>query len=116
VVCPCGGNARLDTYWVVVPNQVARIRWQFARQDPSGYVFSAPLSVSLTVHGNIAVTTIPQRASCDRPAAVTLYGRNDEVLSQTGSTTNLNRITRPVNHGNPFAYKRLFFHRLTKGH
>jgi hypothetical protein len=106
----------LDTYWVIVPNQVSRIRWQFARQDPLGYVFNAPLSVDMTVHGNVAVSTIPQRASCDRPAAVTLYGRNGEILSQTGSTNNLNRITRPVNHGDPFAYKRLFFHRLTKEH
>jgi hypothetical protein len=106
----------LDTYWVIVPNQVSRIRWQFARQDPLGYVFNAPLSVDMTVHGNVAVTTIPQRASCDRPAAVTLYGRSGEILSHTGSTNNLNRITRPVNHGDPFAYKRLFFHRLTKEH
>jgi hypothetical protein len=106
----------LDTYLVIVPNQVARIRWQFARQDPLGYVFNAPLSVNMTVHGNVAATTIPQRASCDQPAAVTLYGHNGQVLSQTGSTNNLNRITRPVNHGDPFAYKRLFFHRLTKDH
>lgn len=106
----------LDLYWVIVPNQVSRIRWQFARQDPLGYVFNAPLSIDMTVHGNVAVTTIPQRASCDRPAAVTLYASNGQILSHTGNTTDLNRITRPVNHGDPFAYKRLFFHRLTKEH
>jgi hypothetical protein len=106
----------LDTYWVIVPNQVARIRWQFARQDPLGYVFNTPLSVTMSVHGNIAATTIPQRASCDRPAAVTLYGRAGDVLSQTGRTNNINQVTRPVNHGNPFAYKRLFFHPLTNRH
>jgi hypothetical protein len=98
----------LDTYSVIVPNQVARIRWQFGRQDPFGYVFKAPLTVNLTPRGNVAVTTIPQRASCDRPAAVTLYGRDGQVLSHTGNTSNLNRITRPINQGNPFAYKRLF--------
>jgi hypothetical protein len=102
----------LDTYSVIVPNQVARIRWQFGRQDPLGYVFNAPLTVNMTVHDNIAVATIPQRASCDRPDAVTLYDRTGQVLSQTGSTSNLNQITRPVNPGNPFAYKRLF-HRPT---
>jgi hypothetical protein len=101
----------LDTYSVIAPNQVARIRWQFGRQDPMGYVFNGPLTVNMIVHGNIAVTTIPQRASCDRPAAVTLYGHSGEVLSQTGNASNLNRITRPVRHGNPFAYKSLFFHR-----
>jgi hypothetical protein len=98
----------LDTYSVIVPNQVARIRWQFGRQDPLGYVFKAPLTVNMTPRGNVAVTTIPQRASCDRPAAVTLYGHDGQVLSHTGNTSNLNRITRPINHGNPFAYKSLF--------
>jgi hypothetical protein len=97
----------LDTYSVIVPNQVARIRWRFGRQDPLGYVFKAPLTVNLTPRGNVAVTTIPQRTSCDRPAAVTLYERDGQVLSHTGNTSNLNRITRPINHGNPFAYKSL---------
>jgi len=97
----------VDTYSVIVPNQVARIRWQFGRQDPLGYIFNAPLTVNMTVHGNVAVATIPQRASCDRPDAVTLYDRTGRVLSQTGSTSNLNQITRPVNPGNPFAYRRL---------
>jgi hypothetical protein len=40
--------------------------------------------------------------------AVTLYGHDGQVLSHTGNTSNLNRITRPINHGNPFAYKSLF--------
>jgi len=95
----------LDTYSVIVPNRVARIRWLFGRQDRMGYVYSAPLTVNMTVHGNIAVTTIPQRTSCDRPAAVTLYALDGQVLSHTGNTSRLNRITRPVNHGNPFSYK-----------
>lgn len=64
--------------------------------------------MNLTVHGNVAVATIPQRASWDRPAAVTLYGHDGQILSHTGSTSSLNRITRPVNPGNPFAYKSLF--------
>jgi hypothetical protein len=55
---------------------------------------------------------LPNSAVCepwrDRPAAVTLYSRDGQVLSHTGSSSNLNRITRPVNHGNPFAYKSLF--------
>jgi hypothetical protein len=100
----------LDTYSVIVPNQVARIRWQFGRQDPLGYVFKAPLTVNLAPRGNVAVTTLPQRTSCDRPAAVTLYGHDGQVLSHTGNTSNLNRITRPINHGNPFAYK-ILLHR-----
>jgi hypothetical protein len=45
---------------------------------------------------------------CDSPAAVTLYGHSGQVLSHTGNTRNLNRITRPINHGNPFAYKSQF--------
>lgn len=98
----------LDTYSVLVPNRVARIRWQFGRQDPLGFVFKAPLTVNMTVHGNVAVATVPERASCDRPAAVTLYGHDGQVLSQTGNTSNLNRITRPINHGNPFTYQSLF--------
>jgi hypothetical protein len=57
-------------------------------------------------------STIPQRTSCDRPAAVTLCGHDGQVLSHTGDTSNLNRITRPINHGNPFAYKSLL-HRPT---
>jgi hypothetical protein len=81
------------------------------RRDSFGYVFNAPLTVNLIVHDNIAVTTIPRRASCDRPATVTLYGENDQVLSHTGNTRKLNSITRPVKRQNPFAYKTLFFHR-----
>lgn len=97
----------LDTYWVVAPDQVAGIRWQFGRQDRQGYVYKSPLTVNLTVHGNVAVTTIPQRASCDSPANVTLYGHDGQVLSHTGTATNLDRITRPVRRGNPFAYQEL---------
>lgn len=95
----------LDTYWIVAPDQVARIRWQFGRQDPLGYVYKAPLTVDLTVHGNVAVTTIPQRAGCDSPTTVTLYGHDGQVLSHTGNAADLERITRPVRHGNPFAYR-----------
>jgi hypothetical protein len=96
-----------DTYWGIVPNQVARVRWQFGRQDPLGYVFKAPLTVDMTARGNVAAIAIPDRASCDRPTVVTLYGHHGQLLSQTGNPANLNRITRPVRHGNPFVYKRL---------
>lgn len=103
-----GGQAcSLDTYTAIVPNRVARIRWQFGRQDRLGYVFKGPLTVNFIIHDNLGVATIPERASCDRPAAVTLYGDSGQVLSQTGSTRNLDRITRPVNHGNPFGYQQL---------
>ena len=84
----------MDTYTVDLPNQVARIRWQFGRQDPLGYVFDSPLTVNMVVHGNVAVATIPQRASCDRPATVTLYGRNGQVLSQLGDARNLDLIKK----------------------
>ena len=69
-------------------------RWQFGRQDPLGYVHKAPLTVDLTVHGNVAVTTIPQRAGCDSPTTVTLYGHDGQVLSHTGNAADLERITR----------------------
>ena len=95
----------LDTYWVIAPDQVARIRWQFGRQDPAGFVFKAPLTVNMTVHGNVAVTTIPERTSCDRPAIITLYGHDGRILSHTGNAINLNRVTRPARHGNPFSYQ-----------
>lgn len=104
----------LDTYWVIAPDQVAQIRWQFGRQDPAGFVFNAPLTVNMTVHGNVAVTTIPQRTSCDRPATITLYGRDGQTLSHTGNATNLNRVTRPASHGNPFSYQSML-HRPTPG-
>lgn len=97
----------LDTYWIVAPDQVARIRWQFGRQDSLGYVYKTPLTVNLIVHGNVAVTTIPQRAGCDNPTTVTLYGNDGQVLSHTGNAANLNRITRPVRHGDPFGYEAL---------
>jgi hypothetical protein len=97
----------LDTYWVIAPDQVAQIRWQFGRQDSVGYVFNAPLTINLTVHGNAAVTTVPQRTSCDRPATITLYGHDGQILSHTGNPTILNRVTRPVRHGNPFSYQRM---------
>jgi hypothetical protein len=61
--------------------------------------------VNVTAHNNLAIATIPQRTSCERPAAITLYGKAGQVLSQTGSTNNLDRVTRPVNHGNPFGYR-----------
>ena len=92
----------VSTYWNIVPNQVAQIRWQFPRQDAYGYVYKAPLTVNIPVHENTAVATIPTRASCDRPSVVTLYGQNGKILSHTGSAT-VNRITRPIRHGNPLA-------------
>jgi len=91
----------VSTYWNIVPNQVAQIRWQFPRQDAYGYVYKAPLTVNIPVHENTAVATIPTRASCDRPSVVTLYGHNGQILSHAGSATNLNRITRPIRRGNP---------------
>ena len=33
-----GRHCALDTYWGIVPDQVTRVRWQFGRQDPHGYV------------------------------------------------------------------------------
>lgn len=95
----CGGT----TYFNLVPNQVARIRWQLPRQDRYGYVYKAALTINIPVHGNTAIATIPTRAPCDRPSVVTLYGHNGQVLSQTGSAAKLDQIARPIRHGNPLA-------------
>lgn len=98
-----GGGCSLDTHWSIVPNRVARVRWQFPRQDSYGFIYNAPLTVNIPVRGNVAVATIPARASCDHASVVTLYGPSGQVLGHHGSAANLNRITRPIRHGNPSA-------------
>ena len=91
------------TYLNLVPNQVGQIRWQLPRQDHYGYVYKAPLTVNIPARGNTAIATIPTRAPCDRPSVVTLYGHRGQILSRTGGTANLDRITRPIRYGNPLA-------------
>jgi hypothetical protein len=101
----------LDTYSNIVPNNVTQIRWQYPRQDAYGYVYKAPLTVTVPVHSNVAVATVPERASCDRPSVVTVYGADGHVLSRRGSAANLDRISRPIRHGNPFAGRQSLQHR-----
>jgi len=98
-----GAGCFLDTYIGVAPNNVSRVRWEFPRQDRQGYVYKAPLTVDIPVRDNVVATTIPQRATCDGPSVVALYGPRGGLLIQTGRTANLDRITRPIRHGNPFA-------------
>jgi hypothetical protein len=69
-----GSGCFLDTYIGFAANNVSRIRWEFPRQDRQGYVYEAPFIVEIPVRDNVAATTIPQRATCDRPSVVALYG------------------------------------------
>jgi hypothetical protein len=85
----------------IVPDGVTRIRWQFPRQDSYGYVYKAPLTVNVPVIQNVAIALIPQRASCDKPTVVTLYGTHGQILSQRGNPASLDRIRKPIRHGNP---------------
>lgn len=95
----CGGYTGSN----IVPDGVAQVRWQFPRQDAYGFVYKAPLTVSIPVVQNVAIATITARASCDRPSVVTLYNSRGQIISHVGSAANLDRITRPIRHGNPFA-------------
>ena len=94
-----------------MPNNVTRVRWQFPRQDHYGYVYKAPLTLNIAVHGNYAIATIPGRAPCDEPSVITLYGRDGNVIAHKGNPANLERITRPVRHGDPTAGIKQFEHR-----
>jgi hypothetical protein len=70
------------TDWRVVPDGVARIRWQFPPGDARGDLSSTPLTVDVAVRGNTAVATIPGRTSCDQPQAVTLYASDGRIVAR----------------------------------
>jgi hypothetical protein len=92
-----------DVEYNIVPDGVTRIRWQFPRQDSYGYVYKAPLTINVPVIQNVAIALIPQRASCDKPTVVTLYDTHGQILSQRGNPASLDRIRKPIRHGNPLA-------------
>jgi hypothetical protein len=98
---PTGCSADVEDN--IVPDSVTRIRWQFPRQDSYGYVYKAPLTINVPVIQNVAIALIPQRASCDKPTVVTLYGTRGQILSQRGNPASLDRIRKPIRHGNPLA-------------
>ena len=98
---PSGSS--IYTHYNIVPDRVARIRWQFSRQDSYGYVYKTPLTVNIPVVQNVAIAVITSRRPSDSPTVVTLYNARGQVISETGNPADLDRITRPVRHGNPFA-------------
>ncbi len=85
----------------IVPDRVARIRWQFPRQDQYGYVYKTPLTVNVQVRQNVAIATVKGRAACDKPTVVTLYDARGQIISKIGNAADLNRITRPIQPGSP---------------
>jgi hypothetical protein len=87
----------------VIPDGIARVRWQFPRQDQQGYAFSAPLTVNVPVRDNVAIAYIPQRGACDQPTVITAYGPDGHVLARRGNPVTLNRVMRPIKPGNPLA-------------
>ena len=84
-----------------MPDGIARIRWQFPRQDGYGYVYKGPLTVNVPVRQNVAIATIDGRASCDMPSVVTLYNARGQIISKLGNTADLDRIARPIRPGAP---------------
>jgi hypothetical protein len=84
----------------IVLDGIARIRWQFPRQDQYGYVYKAPLTVNVPVRQNVAIATINGRASCDKPSVVTLYNARGRIISKLGNAAGLG-ITRPIRPGPP---------------
>ena len=78
----CDGN----TLHNIVPDGIARIRWQFPSEDQSGNVHNTPLTVNVPVRQNVAIATINGLVSCAKPTAVTLYNASGQIISQIGST------------------------------
>jgi hypothetical protein len=70
----------------IVPDGIARIRWQFPSEDENGNVYKAPLTVNVSVRQNVAIATINGRAPCDRPTGVTLYNARGQIISKIGGT------------------------------
>lgn len=106
-----GAGCAITTYWNIAPNNITRVRWALPRQDRYGYVYKSPMTIDIPVRNNVFVTTIPGRAPCQRPLAVTLYNASGKVVAKAGSPRNLNRITRPIRHGNPLLGVTRFEHK-----
>lgn len=69
------------TVWSIVPNGVARVRWQFPREDDQGHLHSA-FTLDVPVHGNTAVATIPELAVCEQASVITLYGGDGRIIAR----------------------------------
>jgi hypothetical protein len=75
-----------DTLHNIVPDGIARIRWEFPGEDRSGSNSTTPLIVNVPVRQNVAIATIPGLVSCAQPTSVTLYSPSGAVISQIGGT------------------------------
>jgi hypothetical protein len=78
----CSGN----TLHNIVPDGIARIRWEFPSEDQSGNGSNAPLIVNVPVRENVAIATINGLASCAKPTVVTLYNTSGQIISKIGGT------------------------------
>ncbi len=72
----CDGN----TLHNIVPDGIARIRWEFPGEDQSGNVSNAPLIVNVPVRQNVAIATIKGLVSCAKPTSITLYNASGQVI------------------------------------
>lgn len=77
----CDGN----TLHNIVPDGIARIRWEFPSADFYGNR-DAPVIVNVPVIQNVAIATIPGLISCAKPTSVTLFGASGQIISQIGGT------------------------------
>jgi hypothetical protein len=69
------------TVWGIVPDGVARVRWQLPREDSQGHPLSV-VTLDVAVHGNTAVATIPGPAFCEQASAVTLYAADGRIIAR----------------------------------
>jgi hypothetical protein len=94
---PAGGLSpgKSTHYYEIVPDGVARVRWEFPRQaiggPGPGPVYPKPLEVTVAVHDNVAAFTIPPPergyASVD-----TWYAADGSVIASRGSTASLEHV------------------------
>jgi hypothetical protein len=76
----------VDTLHNIVPDGIARIRWQFPGEDQSGKAPEAPLTVDVPVRQNVAIATVNGLGSCPTPSVVTLYNASGQIISQIGGS------------------------------
>jgi hypothetical protein len=87
-----GGGCSGSTIWSPMPNGIARVRWQFPRQDRYGNIYATSLSVTVSAQDNVAVATIHGRASCAKPTVTTLYNSNGQIVHRYGNPATLTRV------------------------
>lgn len=71
------------TVYSVEPNNVARVRWQFAHGS------GKTVTVEVPVHGNTAVATVPGLSGCTNISAVTLYDSDGQIIAHRGPNSNI---------------------------